>query len=230
MPSASVGDVAGVRGVDVVLRGQVQHARAPHVLEQRLRSPSRRPSRRSKKTPSRSPASVASRPSKPPASQHALHDDRARQDQVGARRLDARARSRARPRAARRGARTSSSSASRSITIPCTPLDGSPAARWAAAARLRTVPPMPTRRPPSAAAGVGQPVGLRELARRRARAAPPAAGAWPARSAGRKRSLMRTVPSAPGAGLAREAVGDAHELQRAAAEVEHAAVARASSS
>ena len=38
--------------------------------------------------------------------------------------------------------------------MPWTPLEGSPAARWAAAARFRTVPPMPTsRRAPSRSLG-----------------------------------------------------------------------------
>ena len=79
------------------------------------------------------------------------------------------------------------------MTIPWTPLEGSPAARWAAAARLRTVPPMPTRRPPAASPSVSQPA-LCELG-----------GTWSRSSSsclrlagplgGRKRSLMRTVPS-----------------------------------
>ena len=88
----------------------------------------------------------------------------------------------------------SSSSAARSITIPCTPLDGRPAARWAAAARFRTVPPNPT----SARAGRRSPLGeprracaaRRPTCSRSSSQAPALGGPLP----GRKRSVMRTVP------------------------------------
>ena len=126
----------------------------------------------------------------------------------------------------RRQARcTSSSSASRSITIPWTPLEGSPAARWAAAARLRTVPPIPTSRRPPAPAAARQPA-----APARARCATCSrssssclrlAGPF----GGRKRSLISTVPTRQDPHSRGEAPAHAHELQRAAAEVEHAAVA-----
>ena len=45
---------------------------------------------------------------------------------------------------------TSSASISRVITNPWTPMSGWPTMRWAAAARLRTAPPIPTIRSPAA--------------------------------------------------------------------------------
>ena len=111
-------------GVDVVLRGEVEHARAAHVVEQRrvaVAGSARRTRPRAARP--RSPRA----PSKPPASSTRLHDERAREDEVGARGLDARDLAALGRRAARPARSTSSSSASRAITKPCTPNSGSPA-------------------------------------------------------------------------------------------------------
>ena len=63
-PEREPRDVLGVRVVDVVQAGEVQHRLAAHVVEERLG----RSSQCEKKTPSRSPASVTSTPSNSPTS------------------------------------------------------------------------------------------------------------------------------------------------------------------
>ncbi len=114
---------------------------------------------------------------------------------------------------------TSSSSASAETTIACTPLDGSPPERWIAMARLRTVPPMPTRRDPAR----DEPLRLLELAGdvlAQLVDLPSLRGAVH----GQKPLGHAHRAQAPGAQLAREPIDDAHQLQRSAAEVQHAAV------
>ena len=117
----------------------------------------------------------------------------------------------------------SSSSASRSTTIPWTPIDGSPAARWAAAARLRTVPPRPDQATASPA-----PSPSSQLA------SDSSAATWRRSSSSCLRfggAVDREVALAhqhgadpPGAALAGQPVLDPQQLQRAAAEIEHAAL------
>ncbi len=190
-------------------------------------------SKRSKKTPSRSPASVVSRPSKPPAcstpwttsAPARIRSARAglMPGHTGA--LGGRQRGQALDQL-RRAPRARS---------PC------PARRWTAGrpragrrprgcARCRRSRPgaCPARRRPPRPPKPGR--ACCKLRRRRARAAPPAGLRLAGPLGGRKRSLIRTVPSRQEPELAREAIRDTHELHRAAAEVEHEAVARASSS
>ena len=211
----------GVRDVDVVLRGHVQHARAPHVLEQRrlVASAEQALEEHALAQPrlGRLEAVEAAGP------QHALHDDRAGEDQVGARRLDARD-----ARALGGGQRRE-------------PLDELVERLALDHHALHAV----GRQPRGALRGGGEvahgaadadqaPAALRRRPRP-ATAPARARAATCSRSSssclrlagpfgGRKRSLIRTVPSAPGARLAARAARHAHELQRAAAEVEHAAV------
>ena len=110
---------------------------------------------------------------------------------------------------------TSASSASRVSTNPCTPSDGRPAACCAAAARLRTVPPIPAIRPPSQSASSQlrrhvRAQGLELLARRLLPGEEVLGHAHGAQG--------------PGAQLVRAPVADEDELHAAAAEVEHHAV------
>ena len=98
------------------------------------------------------------------------------------------------------------------------PYDGSPAASWAAAARLRTVPPIPVSRPPSSsheARAIAAATCSRSALVCLRLARPPS---------GRKRSVMRTAPSGHERAVDRLAVLDARELHRAAAEIEHDAL------
>ena len=129
--------------------------------------------------------------SKPPTSSTACDDERAGEDEVGARGLDARDLAalgrRQLGEARRRGRRAPRAS----MTKPCTPNSGSSAARCAAAARLRTVPPMPTmprarRRPATARARARRATCVAQRAAAASLAGP---------SPGRKRSVMRTAPS-----------------------------------
>ena len=106
------------------------------------------------------------------------------------------------------------------MTKPCTPIDGSPAAplrRGGQVAHAAADADQPGARP-------RQPRRVLRARARRGRAAPRAAWAWPAPCRCRKRSVMRTAPRGHEPGFALEPAVDAHELQRAAAEVEHAAV------
>ena len=218
--------VLGVLGVDLVLRGHVQHARAPHVGEQRLRVRDRRPDRQqaleehalAQPRLGRLQGVEAARAAAPP------DDHRARQDQVGARGLDAR-----HARALGRGQRRQ----------PLHEL-GSARARSACPARRWTAGPPRAGRPPRGCARCRRCPPAAAVARRppRARAtrACASSAATCSRSSssclrlagplgGRKRSLMRTVPSGHEPS-ALSGARHAHQLQRAAAQVEHAAVAQ----
>ena len=81
------GDVAGVGEVEVVAGGEVQDARAPHVLEQRRIAVGQQPL---EEDPLAQPRLGGLQGVEAAGPQHPLHDDRSGQDQVGARRLDAR--------------------------------------------------------------------------------------------------------------------------------------------
>ena len=86
MPSASAATCSVWVDVDVVLRGHVEHARAAHVGEQRRFAGGQQPLEEhalAKPRLGRLEAVEAA------GAQHALDDDRAGEDQVGARRLDA---------------------------------------------------------------------------------------------------------------------------------------------
>ena len=104
---------------------------------------------------------------------------------------------------------------------PCTPLDGSPAARWAAAPRFRTVPPIPTSLRPFDR--LPRPGGVREL-RRHALAKLLQLTALGGTVRGQEPLAHQHGPDAPGSGVASEAVPYSHELHRSAAEIKDAAV------
>ena len=162
---------------------------------------------------------MTSSPSKLAGLEHRLDRRRAGEDDVGARGLDARDLRALGRRAASASCSTRSSSASRVIVKPCTPNVGRPAACCAATARLRTVPPMPTSRS-----------ALRDrTARRSSSSRDVLAQRLEVLLAGRAVVVEEALGHAhraerPRAQVARLAVLDADELQRAAAEVEHRAV------
>ena len=147
-------------------------------------------SRRSKNTPSRRPASVVSSASKPPACSTPCTTTRARQDQVGARGLDAR-----HARALGRGQRRQPlDQLLERVALDDHPLHavgrqagralggGGEVAHGAADAHQAPAATL-------ARASSREPRRLARAARRRARAAPPAACAWPGRwAAGSARS------------------------------------------
>ena len=191
------------------------------VLEQRARL-APRASRRSKNTPSRSPASVVSRPSKPPACSTPCTTTAP-----------------ARIRSARAGLMPGIAAALGGGQR------GQPLHQLVERLALDHHPLHAVGRQPRGALRGGGEVAHGPADADQAPRRPAAPARRPARAraatcsrsssiclrlagpfGGRKRSLIRTVPSAPRAGLAREPVGDTHQLQRAAAEIEHAAVAQ----
>ncbi len=189
--------VAGVVCVHVVARRQVQHRGASHVLEQRraaiaLRAPASAVGEMAlEEDPLAQPCLGDLQLLEAPGLQRAPTTTAPGQDQVGARRLDPR--HAARSAAGSAASRCTSSSSAASVTVaPWTPLVGIPAARWAATARLRTVPPIPTSRRPVAR----QPGRATELAGDVLAAAPPAACASPGRGPGESARSSAPPPAA----------------------------------
>ena len=208
-------DVLGVGQVGLVLDRQVAHGGLADVGNSGSSSPS---SVSARKMPSRRPASVASMPANAALAEDRLQRDRRGQDDVAAARLDPGHRA---PLGAGSAASVSTSSASAAgvSTKPWTPMSRARlAARCAAAARLRTAPPVPTSRPP---ASQTSPRPRAPRARGHAAAAGPSS--WPVRSpAGGTRSCARR--RAGTSAVVGVAVPDLDQLHAAAAEVEHDAV------
>ena len=181
-------NVPRVRDVDVVVAGEVVHAGLADVVEQLAD----RHRQRSKNSPSRRPASVTSTPSTPQASsapRTTIAPARITSARAG---LDARGR-RALGRRQRREAARSAHRARRVDHVAADAERRQRACRWSAAARVRAVPPIATRRcvgarasrASSSVAGdvLAQPVELLAVAGRRLRGS--------ARSSARRRAATR---------------------------------------
>ena len=155
MPSASAATCSVWRHVHVVLRRHVQHARAPHILEQR-RHRVRRAAARRRRPRAGPPRWSRARRSRRPRARLCTTSAPARIRSARAGLMPGTLARSAAGSAASRS--TSSSSASRSMTMPCTPLDGRPAA---AARRRRGCAPSRRCRPDvrrAGAAGAAQPL------------------------------------------------------------------------
>ena len=118
-------------------------------------------SSRSKKMPSRSPASVTSKPVEAARLERSLNGDGAGEDQVGARRLDARNRAALR-RGKGRKRSTSSARASRSMTISLHPVRRQPRRALDADGEVAHGA-ADAHQPPAPALGAGQPLRRGEL-------------------------------------------------------------------